>query len=187
MNSHIKWPKNAKTVATLFLEDLMQSHVDDTDREWAVRIGIGVWRVVVPLNGPPNTRTTRHLLFSITPKSTQHEFKLLNSNLWTWDGGEACYYELPEWIAETEDNDLDNLYTAGFIVASNDLYSPDGVKYVRGKPRVKKQVQFKSSSSDSIYEVVIYEDDTMSCNCPGWTRRSIRSCKHTKQVEKEGF
>jgi len=45
---------------------------------------------------------------------------------------------------------------------------------------------FESSSSDKVYKT---EFDTSvgrgSCNCPGWTRRAIRECKHTKALAKE--
>lgn len=50
-----------------------------------------------------------------------------------------------------------------------------------------KKFRFESSSSDKVYETLLYEDGTTSCNCPGWTRhvdiKGRRSCKHTKQVE----
>jgi hypothetical protein len=40
----------------------------------------------------------------------------------------------------------------------------------------------RSSSGPAIYETVLWSDATLSCNCPGWTRRvakdGSRSCKH---------
>jgi hypothetical protein len=46
---------------------------------------------------------------------------------------------------------------------------------------------FPSSSSDKTYETLQYNDDTTSCNCPGWTRRvaqdGSRSCKHTRMID----
>ena len=47
--------------------------------------------------------------------------------------------------------------------------------------------EFKSSSSDKVYETLQYTDGSTSCNCPGWTRRvaadGSRSCKHTRMVD----
>ena len=47
---------------------------------------------------------------------------------------------------------------------------------------------FGSDSSPGVeYETLQYQDDSMSCNCPGWTRRvaadGSRSCKHTRAVD----
>ena len=45
--------------------------------------------------------------------------------------------------------------------------------------------EFRSSSSDKVYETRLYADGTTSCNCPGWTFKrgdKPRSCKHTKAV-----
>lgn len=41
---------------------------------------------------------------------------------------------------------------------------------------------FESSSSSALYETVVWNDGTTTCDCPGWTRRSIRQCKHTALV-----
>lgn len=47
-----------------------------------------------------------------------------------------------------------------------------------------------SSKGTHTYELILYEDGTMSCNCPGWFLKagkkkdgdnSNRSCKHTKK------
>lgn len=49
---------------------------------------------------------------------------------------------------------------------------------------------FQSSSDASLrYTTLTYADGTMSCNCPGWTRRvaadGSRECKHTRTVQLE--
>lgn len=46
---------------------------------------------------------------------------------------------------------------------------------------------FASDSDPSkTYETLKYEDGSLSCSCPGWTRRvapdGSRSCKHTRLV-----
>ena len=41
----------------------------------------------------------------------------------------------------------------------------------------------KSSSSDKTYQTLLYDDQTTSCDCPGWTRRIQRSCRHTRSVD----
>lgn len=42
---------------------------------------------------------------------------------------------------------------------------------------------FPSSSSPGvIYTTILHDDGHATCNCPGYTKRSARSCKHTKQV-----
>ena len=48
--------------------------------------------------------------------------------------------------------------------------------------------QFPSDSNpDKEYETLRYTDQSMSCNCPGWTRRvaadGTRSCKHTRSID----
>ena len=47
---------------------------------------------------------------------------------------------------------------------------------------------FHSDSNPDInYETLRYTDQSMSCNCPGWTRRvaadGSRSCKHTRSID----
>ncbi len=47
---------------------------------------------------------------------------------------------------------------------------------------------FTSDSNPDInYETLRYTDRSMSCNCPGWTRRvavdGSRSCKHTRSID----
>ena len=43
------------------------------------------------------------------------------------------------------------------------------------------------SNPDKTYETLRYTDQSMSCNCPGWTRRvaanGSRSCKHTRSID----
>jgi len=46
--------------------------------------------------------------------------------------------------------------------------------------------KFESSSSSKIYEAQFDSDSGRgTCNCPGWTKRSIRECKHTKALAKK--
>jgi hypothetical protein len=50
---------------------------------------------------------------------------------------------------------------------------------------VVRTVEFRSSSGDSIYMTQVLADGTMTCNCPGWTRRNPptgRTCKHTERL-----
>lgn len=43
---------------------------------------------------------------------------------------------------------------------------------------------FESSSNpNKTYETQLHDGGNTSCNCPGWTKRSIRTCKHTRMVE----
>ncbi|MEQ2005378.1 MAG: hypothetical protein ABMA26_01170 [Limisphaerales bacterium] len=43
------------------------------------------------------------------------------------------------------------------------------------------------SNPDREYQTLRYTDRSLSCNCPGWTRRlaadGSRSCKHTRWVD----
>lgn len=45
---------------------------------------------------------------------------------------------------------------------------------------------FKSSSGPKLYQTIRYSDNSLSCDCMGWTRRvardGSRSCKHTRSV-----
>jgi len=43
--------------------------------------------------------------------------------------------------------------------------------------------RFKSSSGTHVYETIRYDDGSHSCDCPGWCKRPIRSCKHTRAAE----
>lgn len=45
---------------------------------------------------------------------------------------------------------------------------------------------FDSDSSSKQYQTLQYVDGTLSCDCPGWTRRNPpggRTCKHTRFVQ----
>lgn len=45
---------------------------------------------------------------------------------------------------------------------------------------------FKSSSGPKLYQTIQYTDSSLSCDCPGWTRRvapdGSRTCKHVRSV-----
>lgn len=44
---------------------------------------------------------------------------------------------------------------------------------------IKKNIIFQSASSPGkIYHTIVYNDGTVSCNCPAWTKKVPRSCKH---------
>jgi len=53
-------------------------------------------------------------------------------------------------------------------------------------PPVKCITTPSSSNPNKVYETLVYQDGSVSCNCPGWTRRvapdGSRSCKHTVKV-----
>ena len=56
------------------------------------------------------------------------------------------------------------------------------------KKPISQDWTFASDSNPDIdYETLRYTDQSMSCNCPGWTRRvaadGSRSCKHTRAVD----
>ena len=50
-------------------------------------------------------------------------------------------------------------------------------------PVVYRKKFISKSNPDNSYETLIYNDSSISCNCPGWTRRvtpsGVRECKHT--------
>lgn len=49
---------------------------------------------------------------------------------------------------------------------------------------ISKVWTFQSDSNpDKTYESLEYADGSTSCNCMGWTRRTIRSCKHTRLID----
>ena len=71
---------------------------------------------------------------------------------------------------------------------------PSKVNFTSNVPsdtEVASVFPFKSSSSTTIYECRLYKNGSTSCNCPGWTRRTLttingdiyRECKHTKEVD----
>lgn len=53
--------------------------------------------------------------------------------------------------------------------------------------QIAKAWEWKSSTSDRIYQTLLYDDNSTSCNCPGWTRKvqpdGSRACRHTRSVE----
>ena len=56
------------------------------------------------------------------------------------------------------------------------------------KKPISQVWQFPSDSNPDVeYETLRYTDGSLSCNCPGWTRRiaadGTRSCKHTRSVD----
>lgn len=59
--------------------------------------------------------------------------------------------------------------TSGYIVFSTDTMA---------KP-VKTRLTFSSTSSPGKHhETTVYKDGSVSCNCPSWTKRVPRVCKH---------
>ncbi len=45
---------------------------------------------------------------------------------------------------------------------------------------------FESSSGSAMHETLRYDDGSLSCSCPGWTRRvtaGVRTCKHVRIVK----
>jgi predicted nucleic acid-binding Zn finger protein len=52
---------------------------------------------------------------------------------------------------------------------------------------IVKVWEFHSKTSSRVYQTIKYSDRTLSCNCPGWTRRvqpnGERSCRHTRSVD----
>jgi len=70
----------------------------------------------------------------------------------------------------------------GFVMDSAALYDVHGKTRIKGKiPSVKKVVNVESSKKNKYWEVLIYEDNTLSCNCPAW-RFKGRNCKHVQKV-----
>lgn len=42
---------------------------------------------------------------------------------------------------------------------------------------------FKSSSNPKVfYQTIRWMNGELTCNCPGWCKRNIRECKHTRAV-----
>ena len=50
------------------------------------------------------------------------------------------------------------------------------------KEIIRRETYRSSSNASKLYETLLYDDGTTSCNCPGWTRRvapdGSRTCKH---------
>ncbi len=51
------------------------------------------------------------------------------------------------------------------------------------KTIVKAWLFASSSNPEKKHETLLYHDGSTSCNCFGWTKRSARSCRHTRLVE----
>jgi hypothetical protein len=60
-----------------------------------------------------------------------------------------------------------------------------------GNKEIARKVQFESKTSPGkFHEVIVYADNSMSCNCKGWIfsagrNGGARECKHTKQVTRD--
>ena len=50
------------------------------------------------------------------------------------------------------------------------------------KTPVNKVWAFPSSHGATVYEAIMREDGTISCDCPGWVYRRERECKHTRMI-----
>lgn len=89
-------------------------------------------------------------------------------------------------FAELGSNEDESL--VGFIVCKSDLYDPKSKARAMGK-RVDHKVLVESSTGKKAWEVLIYDDKSMSCSCPAWrfSKANPRTCKHIKKVEKEGI
>lgn len=52
------------------------------------------------------------------------------------------------------------------------------------KSKIVSRYAFQSKSSPGRhYETLRYDNGTLSCNCPGWTKNALRVCKHTRGVQ----
>lgn len=54
---------------------------------------------------------------------------------------------------------------------------------MNSKPIATAYAFESDSRPGKLYQTLHYVDGTTSCDCPGWTRRAIRQCKHTRLVE----
>jgi len=88
------------------------------------------------------------------------------------------------YVTKDEGSDVE---TVGFFVPKSALY--DAKKRVedvaRNGKRIKERLLVQSSSNASKkYEVLYYDDASISCNCPAWifSKEIPRNCKHTKKV-----
>lgn len=78
-------------------------------------------------------------------------------------------------------NDITDDSPIGFIVGPDALLNSE-VKNVRMGKTVKKQYFVESETKvGKTYEVIRYDDNSLSCNCPGWKFHQ-RNCKHTKEI-----
>jgi hypothetical protein len=52
---------------------------------------------------------------------------------------------------------------------------------------INELYRFASSSSKSTYETLVLDTGLITCNCPGWTRRTTadgqRTCKHVRSIQ----
>ena len=146
--------------------------------KYAVAIGTPVWPIYVR-NVLGRTFVLDATLGEIT-KETKHE--------WTIDRGMFDYgkYVCVIFAEDTMDEDT-GIMTKGFFVLKDALYVPgerEGKRAKNGK-RIAKRVEVQSSSNaNKKYEVLYYEDASISCNCHAWifSKLSPKSCKHTKKV-----
>jgi hypothetical protein len=53
--------------------------------------------------------------------------------------------------------------------------------------KIRKVWEWSSKTSNRSYQTIKYADDTLSCNCPGWTRHvqsdGGRTCRHCRSVD----
>ena len=89
----------------------------------------------------------------------------------TWGEGPRVFVRFNESIIE----DLFRVY--GFICAEHDIV-PKKI-YAMGK-NVERTFAMESSNGKKSYEILLYENGTLSCNCPGWRFR--KECRHTKEI-----
>jgi predicted nucleic acid-binding Zn finger protein len=57
------------------------------------------------------------------------------------------------------------------------------------KQKANQWAEESESNPGKFYETVLWDDGSLSCNCPGWTRHvnadGSRNCRHIRKHDKE--
>lgn len=101
-----------------------------------------------------------------------------------WESALHCYFvPFKHPVPWDKDNPAAGAII-GFICSSGDLYDPNVKDRAMGKS-VERTVAVESSKGKKTWEVLVYTDGSMSCNCPAWKYQKgiTHGCKHTKKVQ----
>jgi hypothetical protein len=108
---------------------------------------------------------------------------LLPDNEWKHRPVLSAFVEFKEPVFDNR------LVLRGFIIDSKSMHLVVGSSALRpiastssNKPVYKTLAVPSSSNPSKVYETRVYVDGTTSCNCPGWTRNSKRSCRHVNST-----
>lgn len=70
----------------------------------------------------------------------------------------------------------------GFIAHQEMFYNSQSFMNTSDTILRQWNIYTENSEITPLWTVLQFDDNTYSCNCPGWTKHKARSCKHTRRI-----